>query len=218
MTWTVDSGDVAPLIASLEALLDDEARSIDDLTKYFSPDGGYSGGKFELLGRDAHGSDEIGCHDLLSLNLLDVPIPGPATWDLLMDVELRDDVTRLLGEIDDEDLWEASEDTLNKADELWELLRGQTEGMADTRLSKLLHRKRPHLIPISDSVIIEALPLPDGVPGRWSGYRTAFQLRTDLVENLEGLRESVPTARHVSLLRALDVIAWMRDRGSSAHR
>ena len=211
--WTLADDAVAPLVSDLSALLEDERRGIQHLAEYFMPGGGYWGGSFERFGQGSHGTDEIGCHDLLSLSLLDAPLPGGAVRDLVMDSRLRDEVSERLRQIDDINLWEASEASLDSAARLWGLLEGRTEGMGDTRLSKLLHRKRPHLIPISDSVVRKVLPLPEGVPDRWRGYLAAFRKDPSLVGRLEGFRRIVASAGHVSPLRVLDVITWMQGRG-----
>jgi hypothetical protein len=78
-------------------------------------------------------------------------------------------------------------------------------GVGDTRISKLLARKRPHLIPIVDSVIRKALPL---------GEDLLVSLRSALHD--EQVRESIEDIRPpevvstISTLRLLDAATWMR--------
>jgi hypothetical protein len=99
--------------------------------------------------------------DLLSVELLDVSLPGGLIRDLLIDTDLRRLATERLADIHDVAIWDAdAPPSLGIADELWHLidrhvavcLRG-SEGVGDAKLSKLLCRKRPSLIPITDSVV-----------------------------------------------------------------
>jgi hypothetical protein len=101
-------------------------------------------------------------------------------------------------------------------------------GAKATTLSKILHRKRPALIPLQDAQVRRcyqdgpdaALPL---VPGRtWEAFTTALatRIRKDLgdqyqaFEHLAELATSVP----VTPLRAFDIVAWWLGQPSTIPR
>ena len=58
-------------------------------------------------------------------------------------------------------LWEATDEQLAKRSSAWRLWDRLMDipGVSTARASKLLARKRPHLMPILDSVIIDTLHL-----------------------------------------------------------
>lgn len=76
---------------------------------------------------------------------------------------------------------------------------------------KLLARKRPHLIPIRDSVVETAL-LP-GVDEWWRPWWATLSDRPDLVVQLEELRAAAEAGDR-SLLRLADIAVWMWHRGA----
>jgi hypothetical protein len=80
--------------------------------------------------------------------------------------------------------------------------------MGGTKTSKLLARKRPGLVPIQDSVVLEALGRPDRL---WEPLR--LKLRSDLGDALAELHAEAALASDVPLLRVLDVLVWTRWKG-----
>jgi hypothetical protein len=108
-------------------------------------------------------------------------------------------------------LWETTTEDLGAATHLWDLLRN-VDGIGRTRASKLLARKRPHTLPIVDSVISAALQLRADT---WRPLAIALgdeHLRNDI----ENLRPAL-LSKGVSLLRLLDVATWMTcSRGTAA--
>lgn len=97
--------------------------------------------------------------------------------------------------------------------ELWTLLYGKLsqhqvsprDGTIVTA-GKLLHGKRPKLIPIYDSRIRSAL----GVSNRnlWEAFWCVMR-DAEVRKALLSLQASFPQAGHLSPLRVLDIIAWM---------
>lgn len=71
---------------------------------------------------------------------------------------------------------------------------------------KLLARKRPHLLPVYDSRIKKVLSRPR-VDNQW-WHDLHVLLRTDQ-QLVQELRDTVPEAGHMSLLRIFDVMCWM---------
>ncbi|MCT2260552.1 DUF6308 family protein [Brachybacterium muris] len=93
---------------------------------------------------------------------------------------------------------------------LWDLLRRNDPeeawwGVGETVASKIMARKRPHLIPIDDSVVTRVIGR-----GRKSSWRMRWmELREDsyLIDRAEEIRAHVDR-RALSTLRALDFVLW----------
>lgn len=109
------------------------------------------------------------------------------------------------------------EDTVwSKASELYEAFR--VSGIGQARRSKLLHLKRPHLIPIWDSRVQRAYPrrLFGAAGGRWARVREDMLANSaDNIHVRDLLHDrasdgSIPAARSASLtdLRLHDIVAW----------
>ena len=80
-------------------------------------------------------------------------------------------------------------------------------GLGPTTTSKLLARKRPRLLPVLDTVTRRALGNPRQA---WEPLR--LRLRDGLAEDLRALALEAEIPSHVSILRVLDVVLWMRHR------
>lgn len=219
--WEVAEEAVVNVADQLEhALARTDAENL--VRKYFNPSGPFSGPWFDYLDRTAHPANEIGCHDLVAVTMLGEVIPGLLARDLLQNDALRDRLEALLAATPNLELWVAGDNVLDTANAAWELIRTRAHelgvGMADTRTSKLLARKRPNLVPVTDDVVKKCVVLPPGT-NYWSAYRAAMQLRPQLVTRLSELHHLLPARLEgpVSLLRVLDALVWMSgSRGSPA--
>lgn len=145
--------------------------------------------------------------DLAAASLLDVRF-GPHTVLALLE---RDECNSLLAQIpSDMALWEAPLEQLDTESAAWRLRRRlmAIPGVSTTRASKLLARKRPHLMPILDSVIVDRLCL-DGVDS-WQALRHA--LTPEFRARIDALAQAATDhgAARPSTLRLLDVAIWMR--------
>jgi len=181
----------------------------DLVAAYFKPGQPFAGRTFDCLGQNP--PDEVVADDLLAVTLLDVRWTPLAVRSLLF--ERTTEVRELLGQIDSQtDLWaEGGGKELDASLPLWELLDNLDE-VGDTKASKLLARKRPRLIPITDSIIASAV----GTPGHtWPTLRLCFQDQR-FREKLENLRPD--GAEGMSLLRIFDVAIWMLYSRSKAAR
>ena len=100
--------------------------------------------------------------------------------------------------------------TFQKAGRLWDHVIA-IDGVGPTRASKLLARKRPELVPIVDSVILDALRL------RGEAWRPLAQALQDprLRREIDRLRPP-RVNKSISTLRLLDVVVWMSCSRSSA--
>lgn len=109
-----------------------------------------------------------------------------------------------------------SEDVVDRVADLFSVLDSQKVlGVHGTTLSKVLHRKRPALIPLHDQFVRRAY-----VPGRikkdngrsWASYFRLLmvEMQADLRSNASGWSEltEVPAGGGLTPLRALDIIAW----------
>lgn len=78
--------------------------------------------------------------------------------------------------------------------------------MGQTRTSKLLAAKRPHLISIHDSVVEKAFG-KSGSADHWTDMRDLFKENPELVKKLKEVSKAA--GKDISAIRALDVILWM---------
>lgn len=91
-------------------------------------------------------------------------------------------------------------------------------GVRGTILSKVLHRKRPDLVPLYDSRIFEAYTAPGAIERSahrsWRESMTLLlrQMRADLVAEQDAFTEltalSVSAGAPLSRLRILDILIW----------
>ncbi len=181
---------------------------------YFDRDRGFAADTFDTLQPNA--PSMIAVADILALTTLDVRVP-PRTLRLWLATEGASRHFEMLLGIDPEvRLWDegkGAEHALKEAGALWTHLQRQSYGVGPVIAGKLLTRKRPHLIPVYDSVVKRWM----GRPMRfWLPLRRALQREPSLVGRLEELR---PPGVEVSTLRLLDVAVWMLEsRGDAVRR
>ncbi|MFJ4264659.1 DUF6308 family protein [Paenarthrobacter nicotinovorans] len=160
----------------------------------------------------------IGPQDLLAPALLNVsqnPVPAYYGLEALMG-PLND---RLEALPVDADLATAASDTISHLVNLFGVLDEQpTKYVKLVTLSKVLHRKRPKLIPLFDAHIYWCYtlrpdaPLPEQRGRSRAGYRTAWltAVQKDLQSQLEQWKEiaAIAPGPQITPLRALDIIGW----------
>jgi Family of unknown function (DUF6308) len=175
---------------------------------YFDPCGGFAGATFDELG--ANPLNEISSDDLFAVTLLDVAW-SPAAVRRLLGPDSKPAGDLLAGICPATDLWQASPNIMAAVDDLWELLVKGRDGVGQTRASKLLARKRPRLVPLTDSVIVKRI----GALGEtWPALR--YCLEDGQVRSaIERLR---PKDAETSVLRLLDVAIWMLHSQSRSAR
>lgn len=188
----------------------------------------YPGSMFERFENDSNLTrpNEITSDDLLSLSFLSIKVKPHAIQGIRG--ELAQVLTELLAEIPQtlrfEDLSDEEFDKYlgpkSPAQEIWNLLRNKDKpwNVGQTTASKIMARKRPHLIPIYDYVVAQAVGL-DGSLHQWDWWHQAFtnKKKPVLKEQLEEIRTS-SGQHHLSLLRVLDIILWMHGRNASQTR
>lgn len=182
---------------------------------FYDESGPFAGSLFDTLGHGSPGhnpANQLVSDDLLAVTLLDVGFMPRAVRTLLEQGQPDGRLGRLLAAVPSNvTLWEATREHLDAASALWLAIKEQTRagvlsGVGPTKRSKLLARKRPHLVPIVDSVIRAALA-PHLDRKTWEPLREALG-DADLRNQIESLRPGEGAAQ-VSLLRLLDTVIWM---------
>jgi hypothetical protein len=140
--------------------------------------------------------------------------------------EGRDRVYELLDAIPaDRDIWEVNEGEFDSiygehspAWEFWDLISNLQEGAGRAgrwvTAGKLLHGKRPRLIPIYDDKAVKPT-LHVTQRTVWEAFWCTFR-HADVRDQLAEIQAAVPTAEGLSLLRVLDIITWMSVDGAGA--
>jgi len=177
--------------------------------RYFNPlrNEPFAGNLFHSLGENH--PFRFTRDDLLSLNLLDEPVTArqvelvtSGKFDHFLHLlDPTNEITRLEG------------DLYSSATALWDAL-DEVPLFGPTRVSKLLARKRPNLLPIRDSVVNRVLDI-DGC----SWWRPLAQLMNEgsTSNRLKAMTPDSPHGRP-TLLRVLDVAIWMYGSNAKAVR
>lgn len=185
-----------------------ENVGVSYLRDYYSPK--YSGAHFESVDSDNNPHDRITGSDLYAVTMLQTPVKRKAGVGILFTD--ADEISQLLREIPNDPIYTLSaaefEETLGRdsaAMMLWSVLFRQ-EGVGETIASKILARKRPHLIPIYDRVVKRVIKQQRG-ENEWHLWWEALTTDVSLVERAETLREEIKRPE-LSVLRILDVLLW----------
>ena len=188
----------------------------------------YTGSRFETFagGGDSVDPNRITSADLIAVSMLSVHVPGEASLGITG--ELAGEIEELLAQVPTElrlenltkNEFTTYLDEGSPADRIWALLRQRENkwGVGQTTTSKILARKRPHLVPIYDSAVAKQVGLRDS-SGQWRRWWEAFQSDEGrkLVKKLQAIREASGQP-HLSLLRVLDIVLWMDEIGSDKIR
>ncbi|MGP5220543.1 DUF6308 family protein [Arthrobacter rhombi] len=177
------------------------------------------GRRFDQLAMPDNEPNVITATDLMAVSFLSVNVPPRAAWTLLTSraAELTQTLTNIPADlaIEDADCSEGMYQKDAELQKLWNLLRrdenGQLWRMGATTVSKVMARKRPGLVPIQDRVVMRELGAADRT--YWDRWWQTMHLQIDgksvVTDFARTLRQSVPKASHLSLLRTLDIIIWM---------
>ncbi len=190
------------------------AQAITDLRIYFAS---FTGRRFERFdsGGDRSGvANVITSADLIAVSTLSI------RWDAQPALELLErrstELTALLAAVPHDPIHEVADDVLDigsEADRAWRILV-DIRGIGRTIAGKVLARKRPHLIPIYDTVLGGLLGNPRNV---WSWWHEWFQVDSSRVQQVVGLREEAGGIDDISLLRCLDVALRMHGTQRGVH-
>lgn len=199
--------------------LDEHAHRM--VSAYFNGGPGekpFSGRRFERLaggGDHPDRRDWFDASDLVAVSTLSVDIPAEAAIWILEDG--ADDLTGFLSQIPADVTLAGAPETLidddSPATALWKALEAR-DGVGWVTAGKLCARKRPHLLPVYDSIVKGALHSPEHFWQSLHGW-----VREDgHVERLSEVRDEAGVGDDISLLRILDVAIWMRCRGMESVR
>lgn len=208
----------------MHAILENAEKATQHVRDYYTQDfrGGLprTGASFDQWAGGGDRPDivnQLAGDDCVAVSLLSVNVPPMAAIGLLRDEKAN--VDRLLSlipaDISMADLnaegYEVHLGKTSPAQELWEVITrqgGKKWDIGPTTASKILARKRPHLIPIIDTVIVDLI----GPRKYWRGWHEALRDNTGLPDRLEKIkRESgaVNLGYDPSLLRVMDIVLWM---------
>lgn len=202
--------------AELRALLEPEGAdgAADVLRSYFAPrpSGRFTGAHFERLGGGGDRpevADHLTAEDVVAVSMLSVTVEADVALELL--ISRRDRLRTLLRRIPTGvALADLTQDEIGDD---WPVRAAYQQlldipGIGPTAATKLLARKRPHLVPIVDSVVDAELSL---VRQRLWVPLHAW-LTADGKANhrhLLALRDRAGLGAEISALRVFDVLVWM---------
>jgi hypothetical protein len=196
------------LVALRDTSSPEFAWAVDHVSDYFHGSN-HSGRRFERLGRTTTRTDGVvlDASDVVALSMLGMHVPGSAAIEILE--HRRTEITNLLLRIPDASIHEVGWSALqpgSAADELWYLL-DDIWGLGETKVSKLMARKRPGLIPIYDDRVVHRLGSPPHWwESQWTWWRDGVH-----VAAMRTMREHVGRIEDISLLRVFDVAVWRYD-------
>lgn len=193
--------------------------AIAHLQEYFSPeDPFYTGSYFESLESYNNPDDRITSSDLYAVATLNTPIRRKAAMGIL--ITEASEINGYLSQVPTKSLGSLSADEFDEhlgadspAAKLWDALRRKAKSTEEkwsvgpTRASKIMARKRPHLIPINDRVIrrvIDKRPREND----WKLWWEALSVDNELERRAERLRSEI-NRPELSTLRVFDIVLWM---------
>lgn len=178
----------------------------------------YSGSQFESLEAHNNLKNSVTASDIVAVATLNTPIRRKAVMGILF-TEAKE-INTLLSEIPEVNIGSLTSEGFEQhlgedspAMKLWRLLRRTGRPSEDkwhmgpTRVSKLMARKRPHLIPINDSVIKRVIDKRYS-ENDWVLWWEALRNNPSLENRAHELRTAIARPE-LSTLRVFDVVLWM---------
>lgn len=204
----------------LEIVLDPSNRklAVELLQGYFAP-GTFEGAHFERFaggGDRPDVQDEFTSDDLVAITMLGVSLKPSAALEVLE--HRRDSLNGALKAIPaDVHLTSLSADQIGRDWPVRQLLDDLVAipGIGTTKATKLMARKRPHLVPILDSVVTKVLSVKKE---RYWEPLHAWLTADDRAQakRLQDLRDESGIGSDISVLRVFDILAWRTGRGDAA--
>jgi hypothetical protein len=186
----------------------------EHIRRYIDPNCRRAFGAYDRIG-DA---DTFEPTDTLAPALLDAPVSGVIVIQMFSEVEspfaqLRRAIQDLLHETQLRCPSFADVDLEDSAGQ-WGLVRrvlilsDNTPGLKASKITKMLHRKRPELVPIFDSKVAAFYGETARKPSLlWPKLQHDLRESHDLLAHLaDGVM--TPDGRQISLLRVLDIVVW----------
>jgi hypothetical protein len=158
--------------------------------------------------------------DVLTANLLSLKLSAPDVIPLFTDGDgpaqhLRKAIDQALLDLRDTDSFESYED-LSGLEQAVESLAAanraalEVKGWTAVTVSKVLHRRRPHIVPLIDSRVYSfyGTKYPSEVRAAlWEDLQANESWLTDLAKV-----KPTPDGRQLSLLRLADILIWTPER------
>lgn len=196
-----------------------KSTGIDYLKEYYSSNAPfYTGSYFESLESYNNPENRITASDLYAVGTLNTPIRRKAAMGIL--ITEADEIDALLSQVTGRKLSTLSKEERDEhlgpdsaAQKLYVALRRKNKPseekwqVSPTRASKIMARKRPHLIPINDRIIKNAIEKKTK-DNDWKLWWEALTEDDYLEDRAETLRQAIDRPR-LSTLRVLDVLLWM---------
>lgn len=208
------AGEVSSLALCGGTLVVDAPEQL--LGDYIDPRNGYAWPAYDTL--VTNGSVELVTGDLLAPALLEAYVDA-SRFRVLFD--MLPQLSRV-AELPLVSLADADDPTVEMVAALFDVLDDgsyRRRGVRGTVVAKVLHRKRPDLVPIYDSRILAAYTAPGAIPAEPSRTWVTFiellcrSMRADLVDNAERFAELQAYAgsrgARLTPLRILDILVWM---------
>lgn len=186
------------------------------LADYVNPTYGYAWPAYDTL--ETNGSARLVTADLLAPTLLEAHIDSSRFGVL---VEMLPQLAAV-GDLPPRSLAEANDDDIRAVAQLFAILdtdRYRRRGVRGTVVSKVLHRKRPDLVPLYDSRIDAGYRASGGIPHdphrHWVDFMDLLcrLMREDLQREEKRFSELVDYAAgldaRLTELRILDILVWM---------
>jgi hypothetical protein len=178
----------------------------DSLARYFNPKRRFAATSFDDIRPNER--DSFSEADFLAVGFLDTPIRAFSYRTLVAKQKALEALLRRIP--DQKKLWELDQSDWDAANELSNEFRA-VDGIGPTRASKLLARKRPHLIPIWDSRVSAFFEWK--TKDFW--WPLSLALKDDARrERIERIRPPTAPPEIISTIRLLDVAIWMRDESA----
>lgn len=186
------------------------------LADYVNPTYSYAWPAYDTL--ETNGSARLVTGDLLAPSLLEAHIDS-SRFGVLVEM-----LPRLagVGDLPPRSLAAATDDDIASVAQLFAILdtdRYRRRGVRGTVVSKVLHRKRPDLVPLYDSRIDAGYRASGQIPHDPHRHWVAFMdllcrlMREDLQREEKRFAELVEFAAgldaHLTELRVLDILVWM---------
>jgi hypothetical protein len=196
---------------------DDEnlASTVAALRTYFGPNHHYTGAAFDDLIAESP-PDEYTCADIVAVSMLSVTVPARASLALLGGA-----ANDLLESIPSNATVWSNPELLDRGSDAWTLwnLVNSYNDIGRTKTSKILAAKRPGLVPVYDQYVAAALGFGKNY---WAFWQDVASEAThvgggDLPVLVDRARSDAGVPEHVSALRIIDAVVWMRHHGWKTH-
>lgn len=214
---TVDFQDSLPSAALTVRswLLKESDETLRAELRRYRFEGRFTGGYFELIASGSTDPNRFDPVDIVSLWALSIDPTAKMIHQIVG--ELNNDIEPLLRAWPDEELAGLSIERLHQLDtgdmgldKVWDILAGVPQ-IGPTTASKLIAKKRPHLVPIYDSVIKRALGI-SGSGDHWLVMHALLNLDGGTLQQRLVKLSETDEGRGLSPLRVFDILVWKHYR------